>query len=306
MPALLIASAEPLAGKTAVAVGLAQRLRDEGRRVALFRLGGDDHAAADAALFASLPFNSHPSQEPLAPSAVSSAAAQADVTIVEAPAGHPAEALAALGGKALAVHRYRAQGLDPLSDLCRALGGSLAGVVATCVPERRKERVAQELAAAGLSALALVPEDRTLAAPTLAQLSAALEAEAAYLEEDGQRLIERPLISSISADPGQAYFTYHRPSAVIVRSDKPDQQLAALNAGVPCLIITGGRSPLSYVLDRAQGEEVPILQTGLDTVSTVRRIEEMYAAVPFAGQAKIERVASLLAGVDLSRLGIAK
>jgi BioD-like phosphotransacetylase family protein len=48
MPALLIASPEPLAGRTTLAVGLAQQLERRGQRVALLRLAGDEGAPADA------------------------------------------------------------------------------------------------------------------------------------------------------------------------------------------------------------------------------------------------------------------
>jgi hypothetical protein len=52
MPALLLVSPEPLAGKTTVAVGLAHGLRNQTAR--LSRLPGGGHAEADSALFASL------------------------------------------------------------------------------------------------------------------------------------------------------------------------------------------------------------------------------------------------------------
>ncbi len=114
-------------------------------------------------------------------------------------------------------------------------------------------------------------------------------------------MIDRPLISSISADPAQGYFVRYNPDVVIVRGDKPDQQLGALNAGAPCLIVTGGLPVLSYVEERAREEEVPILRTSLDTASAVEKLEELYAATPFSGQAKVERVAQL-AEIDVSSL----
>lgn len=302
MAALLVISPEPLVGKTAVAVGLAQRLRAQGRSVALLRLRGDEHANHDAALFTSLPFNARRGGGPVDGAAAKAAAGETDAAVIEAPAGEPSAHLAALGGRAVAVARYRPDGLDALAGFCQPLGESLAGVVLTCVPARRAERVGQELEGRRLPLLALVPEDRTLAAPTLAQVAQALEAEATFLEGNGQRVVDRPVIASISADPGQSYFAYCQPSAVIVRSDKPDLQLAALNAGAPCLIVTGGLPILSYVLDRAESEEVPILRTRLDTIAAVRRLEELYAAVPFAGEGKIDRIGQLLGSLELPRL----
>lgn len=299
MPPLVVTAPEPLSGKTAVAVGLGQRLSREGQRVALLRLAGDEHAAQDAALFASLPFNAERRAQPLEPA---QAAAKADYVLVEVPSGDPFAALSALKARAVAVVRY---GSDALT-FSQTLGKALAGLVVTCVPAARLEATRQSLAEAGLPVLALVAEDRTLAAPTLEAAVAALEGGATYFEDNRQRVLDRPLISSISADPGQGYFASYEPSAVIVRGDKPDLQLAALNAGAPCLIVTRGLPPLSYVLDRAEQEEVPIVQTPLDTLGAVERLESLYAATPFAGPAKVERIAELLAEADLSALAAKK
>jgi len=148
-----------------------------------------------------------------------------------------------------------------------------------------------------------LPEDRTLAAPTLGQVTGAIEAQASFLTARWEHPLERPLVASISADPGQGYFALHRADAVIVRGDKPDLQLAALNAGAPCLILTGGAPPLSYVLDRAEGDGVCLLRTELSTLATVERIEALFGALPFAGgEAKLHRIGALLEGVELAAL----
>ena len=54
MPSLLIASAEPRAGRSLIAAAIAYRLGRDGTPVTLARLDGDDSAAADAAAFAAL------------------------------------------------------------------------------------------------------------------------------------------------------------------------------------------------------------------------------------------------------------
>ena len=299
MPPLLIASPLSLSGKTAVAVALGQRFQDAGRSVALSRLAGDGHAAEDALLFSGLAFNVGRQAEPVEPAA---AAADADVTLIEAPAGDPRGPAGSLSAKALVVVAYS----DPLpADIpsyCQALGDSCAGVIITRVPSRRLEATRAAAEAAGVRLVALVPEDRVLAAPSLAAIAEALEADSSFLNSARDNVIDRPIISSISADPSQGYFAHYNPNAVIVRADKPDQQLAALNAGSPCLIITGGLPVLSYVEDRAQEEQIPLLRTRFDTGATVERLEALYGATPFSGQAKVDRVAELLGEVDVSSL----
>jgi len=301
-PTLVFLSPEPLAGKTTIAAGLAQRLQGEGHSVALLRLVGDDHAAADARLFGSLAFNSQPTQEPVEAADALDAGKGADVALIEAPAGDPGDVLRALAGARAIVVASAASAPEDVAAYCRPLGDSLAGVVLNRVPTRRRHAIATAFGTAGVPLLALAPEDRTLAAPTLGEVAEALGARTSFLNANRSRLLDRPLIASISADPGQGYFARYQPSAVIVRGDKPDLQLAALNAGAPCLIITGGLPILSYVLDRAEEEELPLLQTELDTVATVQCIEAMFAATPFAGEAKLHRAAELLGDLDVSAL----
>ena len=151
--------------------------------------------------------------------------------------------------------------------------------------------------------LAVVPEDALLASPTIGQVAETLSAEGEYIEENRDRPLDRPIIASIAADPGQTYFVRTEATAVIVRSDKPDLQLAALNAGPTCLIVTGGLPVLSYVLERVADEEIPLLRTKLDTKDAVSAIEELFGAKPFAGSdAKLRRIEELLADVNVNVL----
>jgi BioD-like phosphotransacetylase family protein len=111
------------------------------------------------------------------------------------------------------------------------------------------------------------------------------------------------VIASIAADPGQTYFDRTQANAVIVRSDKPDLQLAALNAGATCLIVTGELPMLSYVTQRVEEDEIPLLRTKLDTRQAIEAIEGLFGAGPFSGgEAKTRRAEELLADVDVEPL----
>ena len=299
MSSLLIVAPQFLSGKTAVAVAIGQRFKDAGRTVALVRLAGDGHAQADAGLYAGLTFNDRPRPGPVEPR---EAATDADVTLIEAPAGYPRGLIETLAARALVVAAY-ADPLPPdLPSFCRAFGDSCAGIVITRAPQRRLEATRAAAQRTGARLVALIPEDRTLAAPSLGAIAEALEAEVTFPDSTRDNVIDRPIISSISADPAQGYFARHAPNAVIVRGDKPDQQLGALNAGVPCLIVTGGLPVVSYVKERAEEEEIPILGTPYDTVAAVQRLEALYAATPFSGRAKVERAAQLAGELDIASL----
>lgn len=276
MPTIALIAPRPFAGKTTIAAALS-RLAP----ATLKRTGGDEHASGDTELFATL------------------SSADASIAIVESAAG---ETSAEPGASVVAV-APAAMSVEEVAAFCDS-AGTIAGVVANRVPVKRAEKLRAAYEAAGLKLLAMVPEDRVLAAPTLADVIDALKAEATNVSNGaGQAVIDNPVVASIASDPGEGYFTREDPSAVIVRSDKPDLQLSAINAGAPALIIIGALPILSYVLDRAESDEIPLLRTALDTVKAVEAIEGLFGERPFAGgERKLRRVQELVSGSGLERL----
>lgn len=275
MATIALIAPRPFSGKTTIAAALARMAP-----ATLTRTGSDANAPADSRLF----------------SAMSSAGAN---TIIELVAGEASVE----AGATVVVVAPADMGADEVAAFSTS-AGPIAGVVANRVPVKRAEKLRASYESAGLKLLASVPEDRVLAAPTLDDVIAALEAEASHLSNGaGRAIIDNPVVASIASDPGEGYFTREDPSAVIVRSDKPDLQLSAINAGAPALIITGGLEILSYVLDRAESDEIPILRTALDTVKAVEAIEGLFGEKPFAGgDKKLRRLDELLAGSDLASL----
>jgi BioD-like phosphotransacetylase family protein len=273
MPTLFVVSAQPLAGKTAIAAGIARKLAAQRVHCTLERTGDDTNAAADAALFSKL--SSGGEVHITETAAAAEVAGENRIVFVATPADDPA----ALSKPA-----------------------ALAGVIVNRTPPRAdKIRAAYE--AVGVKVLGIVPEDQVLASPTIGQLAEALTAEGENIEANRDRPLDRPVIASIAADPGQAYFTRTDTTAVIVRSDKPDLQLAALNAGPTCLIVTGGLPVLSYVLERVADEGIPLLRTKLDTREAVSAIEELFGAKPFSGSPeKLRRIEELLSDVNVDTL----
>jgi len=125
-------------------------------------------------------------------------------------------------------------------------------------------------------------------------MAEALEADTLFADGRAEEVIERLTIASISADPGQAYFARFGRQAVVVRYDKPDLQLAALNAGSRCLILSGGQMPLPHVSERAESEGVPLLITDKGTVAAFQALEDLFVNSRFGPQ-KAERIGQLAA-----------
>jgi BioD-like phosphotransacetylase family protein len=302
MPTLLVSSLQPLAGKTAVSVGIARRLGEDGYRVAVARVATaepDEAALADARCFSSLSLSAEKRDAPLSLDEASELAkgisSRDKVFIVELPAGlSPAEAIQSLGRAAVLVERGADVTVDRTAALQKELGEAFAGLMVTGVPRARTVATGEALAQKEIRCLALLPEDRLLSSPSIGETAQALQAETLFGDGRAEEVLERLTIAPIGADPGQEYFARFGRQAVVVRCDKPDLQLAALNAGSRCLILSGGRKPLAYVSDRAEAEGVPLLITDKGTVAALEVLEGLYFESRF-GRGKAERIAQLLA-----------
>ena len=310
MPVLLVSSLRPLVGKTAISVGMAQRLDQDGYRPGLARLAtaeSDEAAQADARCFASLSLSAEKRGQPLSLEEVAGLAkgtgSSDGVLIGELPAGSPpGEAVRAVGGGVVLVERSADLSAGKVAAFQKEIGQGFVGLVLTAVPSARTAAIADTLAQKGIPILALLPEDRSLSSPSIAEMAQALEAETLFADGRTEEVIERVTIAPISADPGQGYFARFDRQAVVVRCDKPDLQLAALNAASRCLILSGGRMPLAYVSERAEAEGIPLLITDKDTVSALQALEPLYLKSRF-GHQKAERIGQLMAEhLDYDRL----
>jgi BioD-like phosphotransacetylase family protein len=280
MNALIVASSEPCAGRSTIAAAIAYRLGRDGRAVTLARLAGDDSSSPDAAAFSAL------EGVIAAPQTIENAALSTisgDI-IIETPPG-PVEALAQqLSAQVVVV-------TGPSSPTLVVASARLAGIIVTGVPASELATVSQRL-----GALAVIPEDRTLAAPSVADIAAALKAKWLAEGEPASASIGRVMIGTVSSDAAAPYFGNRANTCVVTRYDKTDIQLAALNTGLQCLVLTGGGEPSPYLLDRVVGHrpDVAVLLADGNTVDTVHAIEPLFGKSRFSGQGKLDRIVALL------------
>ena len=294
MPVLQIVSSRPGAGKSTVAVAMASGLAGGGE-VWLVRTGSGPAATEDAITFASFGFASSPGSvmpvsglSALAPSALvvleddGGAAPQPGASVILAVNGAPGEEDLALGPQ---------------------IGDRLLGTVAANVASSAVEPVARDLTNAGLRPLALLPEDRALAAPSVAELRDCLGAELLYDGENERDVVEDVLIGPVYADPARPHFGRFASKAILTPFNKTDLLLAAIESQAACLVITGGRQPSPYVLDRVHGEATTILLAPRETPETLASLSDVWQTSRFRGESKAAAAVSHLAGrVDFASL----
>jgi len=177
-------------------------------------------------------------------------------------------------------------------------GRDFIGVVLNTVPRARldtaRQLVRPFLEEKGIPVLAVLPQDPVLCAVSVAELAEHLNAEILCCPDHGDDLVETMMVGAMSVDSALSYFRRQPNKAVITGGDRVDIQLAALETSTTCLILTGNMRPNPLIVTRAEEQGVPLLMVSGDTMTTVRRAEELFGRARFRQTSKIERFESLL------------
>ena len=324
MSVILIASHGPGAGKTSVAAGLAALIARSGAAVSVCKpLSPAGRSDPDAVYFAqnfrggvAVASNDDSASLDAAASAVRSLSGISEHTLVEVANPVSGSGIASsttaglverLSARVIAVFGYNtALSAVSVSSDVALLGDALAGVVINQVPRYRlaaAARLLAELNAAGVRAIAALPEDRPMLSLTMNQLEQQLAGHWELAPPDGDDWIDRFLIGGNIMDSGAGYFGRFAHQAVITRAERPDIQMASLMQNTRCLVLTGGARPTEYIRVEASKREVPVLLVDSGTVATADAIGDLLGAVVPYHPHKADRMADLLAErIDLTTL----
>ena len=316
MSVLLVASDRPGAGKTAATLALARIANQSGKAAVAFKpfsSGPDDTDGGTIARLANSAPDGWPAQagdSNLAASdfdaiaqTLSDTTANTDIAILEMLHSAGPEimtnAARALGASVVLVAAYRRElrGND-LHAWQSSLGDSLTGVLVNGVTRYLGTEAADNLVPSldetGLACLGLIPEDRLMLSVTIEQVREGLDGRYVVDEGDREQPIEWYQVGAMSLDPGELRFGLYDNNAVVVRGDRPDIQMSALNGSASCLVLTGGIDPIEYISYEAREEETPVMVVESDTLSTMTALNEVTTGVRMDSEAKVERFASLL------------
>jgi len=295
LAALYVTSPYVGAGKTAVCAGLSRHLKGNGKKVGFFKpivseIKSPEAIDSDAQLMKQALALKEP-VENLCPviggkgditrkikQAYARVSKGKDVVIVEGvwrqrPGGKPAEAsyevVKALDARVIIVEPY-SEGLSAAMPSYQDFGEYLLGVAVNKVP---RSRLSAQFGKGEVNILGLLPEDRILAALTVGELAEHIQGEILNGAEKSSELIEDFMLGAMTVDSGLDYFGRKDNKAVVVKGERPDMQLAALETSTICLVVSGGVSPIHTVLRSAHDKGIPIILTKDDVNATVSSIE---------------------------------
>ncbi len=303
MPTLIVASTSDGAGKTALTAALTDYMSQGSKKAtAVAGWSGSGESALGAVL------EDNAASEPLGggsstPSEVATKAKElsgdGDVLVIE---GKSADHVAnlALAEETDGLVLLVAKTEDDVLGSASSYGSRLAGVVINGVQRYKshevESRLIPELEQANINVMGWLPEDRRLLAPTFGQVADHLSAEVILNEEQADRLIDNFLIGGMVLDWGPFYFGSQENVGVVVRGDRPDIQLAALQTDtVRAMVLTKGARPVEYVIYEAGQREVPLVMTDGSTEETTAKLEGLQRRIGFDHPEKLTRIRELAA-----------
>ena len=150
-----------------------------------------------------------------------------------------------------------------------------------------EENVLPQLSQHGVTCLGIIPEDKSLMAISLLDLTKYLQAKLVTDCEPEDKLIDYFLIGGMGLDPGISYFATRNRKAAIIRGDRPDLQMASLETDPECLILTNGIEPIEYVKYEAEEKDIPVYVVEKSTQEIMAVLNEIQSTVNFNHSEKI-------------------
>jgi len=316
LAALYITSPQAGAGKTMVCAGLGKHLKGKGKKVGFFKplVAAIKSKEADSdTAFIKRVWSLKEPVEDLCPviggegkladkvkQAYAKVAKGKEIVIVEGvwrqrPGGKPIEAsyevAKALEAKVIVVEAYSPELFKTkLADKYQGFGQNLLGVVINKVPLSRMEAVSE----LGGEVLGVIPEDRALLGLTVAELAELIEGKIVNDAGKSAELVENYMLGALSVDSGLGYFGRKDNKAVVVKGERPDMQLAALETSTKCLVISGDGEPIYDVRRSAEDKAIPVIVTDEDTASVMESIELALGMTKFNQEKKLPRLAEIM------------
>jgi BioD-like phosphotransacetylase family protein len=309
---LYITSLAEGGGKTTVCAGLAQHLVNDGKKAGFLKPIMQEGADSDATLMKSI-LSLDEAPEDICPvlgdtGKLSGVVKQAydrvtegrDIVIIEGTdeANETARStVAALDAKVIIVDGPEESPGDRMTEARKLFGDRVLGVVLNKVPASQVERVRSQaepaFAAAGLRVLAVLPEDRALFTLTVGELAAGINGEILNSADKSEELAENFMLGAMTVDTGPLYFGIKENKVAVLKSERADMQLAALQTSTRCLVLSGEQQPLAQIMGQAEDKEVPIIMAKDDVATIVSNIEDTMARTRF-GAEKLTRLSDII------------
>jgi hypothetical protein len=102
------------------------------------------------------------------------------------------------------------------------------------------------------------------------------------------------MVGAMTIDSGIDYFNRKSNKVAVIRGERADMQLAALETSTKSLILTNNVRPLSQVLYQAENKHIPVVVSPEDTGQAMMNIEQVLSKVTFNSLEKLEKFEKII------------
>jgi len=305
MSVLYVTSELPVQGKTALCSSVASLLKEGGVKVKIVKVvsstSSHHHALAsygnifpmDQDIFSAVSISE-------ASSSLGDLKKFSDLLLVEADSSIPADnqktLVSEIDAEVIVVSDYANR--SQCTDFSKSFGENLKGVIINFVPRFAGTNVSEYLIpqfeSLDVAVIGFIPEDRYLLSLSVGQIAESLTGRFFSGEDLSDGLVQSFMVGGFGMDPGQYVFSTKSDKAVVIRGDRPDVQMSALQTDVTCFIMTNGIEPVEYIKYESQEERVPIIIVEKNTIETMEDIGNLQINAAFDRPDKLKRMSDLV------------
>ncbi len=213
-----------------------------------------------------------------------------------------------LEAKILLIDRYQGDFyLDSILDAQDNFKEQLAGVILNNITSEYmsdvQDLIVPYLEKRGISVLGVVPYDSLMASVKVEYIAEQLGGKVICCHHRLDNLVEQFLIGGMQVNMFLEYFRKSKNVGVIVGGDRSDIQLASIEGGAKCILLTGSLYPNDIIIGRAEEKEIPVVVLSDDTYTIAKGMEKLSSRIRLRETEKVERGVYLIKEyVDFDRL----
>lgn len=326
MTVLCVTSLSENAGKTMLCVALGKKWQSNGKKVGYFKprilKATDQHEGDKDAVFIKQVLSLPEPVEVLSPAinlqgdingaikrAYSEINQDKDIVLVDGLSLNMCDpVIESLDATVLLIHDYSVPLSAALPEYNK-LASRLSGVVLNKVPRRKLDSVkveaVSEFSGMGFSFLGAIPEDRVLLCLTVAELGELLQGKILNNSENSAELVENIMLGAMTFDSALDYYNRKNNKAVILKGQRPDMQMAALQTSARCVVLSSGADAIQVVTQQASSRKIPLISAPGDVPSMISIVEQAINRIKFNQEKKLPQLMSIISqNVDLQPVSV--
>jgi len=204
----------------------------------------------------------------------------------------------AANSKSIIVIKYEDDIVDEVLFFKNYFEKFFGGIIINMVPNHNKDKVNEiiipYLKSCGIKVFGAMFADKVLSSVSVAAIVKHLGGKVLCAEGKINELVETFMIGAMQQEQALKFFRKKADKAVITGGDRADIQLAALETGTKCLILTGNFQPIAIIQSRAEELGVPMISVKYDTFTAVGKLNELIGYSNLHELKKLDRLIQIV------------